>query len=214
MALARRTEPDPLNIAVVARPSLPAAPGSEELFAEIYARMLPAGIDHAARFLSESEARDAVADALAEVWQRWDHLSIEQRSAAYCLGAIHHHIIKRLRDNKRLVALEDAESELSHLAIHEIDAPEHAVTAAEIIDRVVEAMPPRRREVFLLIRELGYTYKEVCELLSVSEGTVNSHMLKAGEAIRAAFERRGYALAAGRNPMLTSRTVGKEAADA
>src|SRR5687768_11764499 len=108
MPLARKAEPE-LNVGIVPRPSLPAAPGKEEMFGELYGRLLPVAVDHAARFLSEGEARDAVSDAFAEVWVRWTKLELEQRTAAYVLGAVHYHILKRLRENKRLVGLDDAD---------------------------------------------------------------------------------------------------------
>jgi RNA polymerase sigma-70 factor (ECF subfamily) len=197
MPLVRTTEPE-LNVGVVPRPSssLPAAAGQEEMFAELYSAMLPVAVDHAARFLSESEARDAVSDAFAEIWERWTKLAPEQRSGAYVLGAVHNHILEQLRRNKPLVGLDDAESELSRLAIHEIDRPTAAVTAGDIIDEVVAAMPHRRREVFLLVRELRYTYKEVGNLLSMSEGTVNTHMRLASDDVRTALQSHGFRIAA------------------
>lgn len=167
------------------------------MFGELYSRLLPVAVDHAARFLSEGEARDAVSDAFAEVWVRWTNLAVEQRTAAYVLGAVHHHILKQLRANKRLVALDDAEAELTHLAIHEIDTPTRATTAGDVIDLVVAAMPHRRRDVFLLVRELRYTYKEAAALLSISEGTVNTHMRLAAEDVRTALQRHGFRIAAG-----------------
>src|SRR5688572_9095182 len=202
MPLARKAEPE-LNVGIVPRPSLPAAPGKEEMFGELYGRLLPLAVDHAARFLSEGEARDAVSDAFAEVWVRWTKLEVEQRTAAYVLGAVHYHILQRLRDNKRLVGLDDADAELSHLAIHEIDTPTRATTAGDVVDLVIGAMPHRRREVFLLVRELRYTYKEVAALLSISEGTVNTHMRLAAEDMRTALQRHGFRIAAGGTARLT-----------
>lgn len=198
MHLARRAEPE-LNVGIVPRPSpsLAADPGKEEMFAELYSRVHPVAVDHAARFLSEGEARDAVSDAFAEVWVRWTSLAVEQQSAAYVLGAVHYHILKRLRENQRLVGLDDAEAELSRLAIHEIDTPTRATTAGDVVDLVVAAMPHRRREVFLLVRELRYTYKEAADLLSISEGTVNTHMRLAAEDVRTALQRHGFRIAAG-----------------
>jgi RNA polymerase sigma-70 factor (ECF subfamily) len=183
------------------------------MFAELYTRVQPLGVDHATWFLSESEAKDVVTDALGEVWARWHNLSPEQRTVAYCLGAIHHHILKRWRENKRLVDLDDAEADLSRIAFHEIESPTRAVTAADVLDLVVAAMPPRRRDVFLLIRELGYTYKEVAELLSMSEGTVNTHVRLAAEDLRAAFQRHGFRLASGRAARLASGAAKREATD-
>lgn len=210
--LARRAEPE-LNVAVVPAPdsSLQADPGLEEMFAELYTRLVPVAVDHAARFLSEGEARDAVSDAFQEVWARWKKLAVEQRTAAYVLAAVHHHILKRLRENKRLVGLDDAEAELSHLAIHEIDTPTRATTAGDVADLVIAAMPHRRREVFLLVRELRYTYKEVAALLSISEGTVNTHMRLASEDVRAALQRHGFRIAAGGTALLEPGT--KEVTD-
>jgi RNA polymerase sigma-70 factor, ECF subfamily len=203
--LARKTEPE-LNVAVVPRPSLPAAPGKEEMFAEFHAAVIPVAMDHARRFLSKGEARDAVSDALAEVWVNWTNLTPEQRTPAYVLGAVHYHILKQLRVNKPLVSLDDAETQLSRLAIHEIDTPTRATTAGDVIDEVVDAMPPRRREVFLLVRELRYTYKEVGAMLSMSEGTVNTHMRLAADDVRAAFKRHGFRIAAGETPRLPHKT--------
>jgi len=173
------------------------------MFGELYGRLLPIAVDHAARFLSEGKARDAVSDAFAEVWVRWTKLEVEQRTAAYVLGAVHYHILQRLRDNKRLVGLDDADAELSHLAIHEIDTPTRATTAGDVVDLVIGAMPHRRREVFLLVRELRYTYKEVAALLSISEGTVNTHMRLAAEDMRTALQRHGFRIAAGGTARLT-----------
>lgn len=191
MELPPGTDSRPLSIGVIPRPTLPAAPGDEEMFRDLYLRMQLRGFDHASRFLSASEAEDAVSDGLSEVWQRWKHLTLEQRTAEYCLGAIHHHVLKRLRHNKRMVSLQDAEAELTQLALHEIEAVTRATTLEEVIDLVVAAMPPRRRDVFLLVRELRYTYKEVGEMLSMSEGTVNTHVRLANADIRAAIAHHG-----------------------
>jgi RNA polymerase sigma-70 factor, ECF subfamily len=190
MALVRRAEPEPLNVGVVPPPSLPAAPGGEELFSKIYEQAAPRCLDHAERYLSRSEARDIVADGFGEIWESWPRLTVEQRTVAYCLGAIHHHILAHLRQNRRLVSLEDAEAELTHLAIHEIDTPTRVTTAEDIMDLAINRMPPQRRSVFLLLRE-GLPYKEICEQLSMSIGTVNTHVRLARGDIRAAAERHG-----------------------
>jgi RNA polymerase sigma factor (sigma-70 family) len=196
MPLAKRAEPE-LDVGTVPQDSLPAAPGAEEMFGELYRRVAPVAVDHAARFLSQGEARDAVSDAFADMWLRWKKLTPEQRSGAYVLGAVHYQILKQLRDNKRLVDLDDAEAQLTRLAIHEIDTPTRVTTADDVIDLVVAAMPHRRREVFLLVRELRYTYKEVAELLSISEGSVNTHIRLAGDDVRTALLHHGFRLTAG-----------------
>lgn len=194
MELPPSDDPKPLSIGVVPRPVLPAAPGDEDLFRVLYERMQTLGVDHASRFLSTGEAKDVVCDALCELWERWSRLTVEQRTIAYFLGAIHYHILRRLRENRKLVGLDDAEAELSHLAVHEIDTPTRGMTPEDVLDVAVEAMPPRRRLVFQAVREHFRTYKEIGDMLSMSEGTVNTHMRLAYDDVRAALRRHGFRL--------------------
>lgn len=203
------SQPTELSVGVVPAPpeapTLLADPGEEELFADLYRQVLPIAIDHARQVrLSQDEARDAICEAFALLWEQRKQLTLEQRTVPYFLAAAHHEVLKHYKAIKRLVSLEDAEAHLARMAIHEIDSPAQPPKETEIIDRVVSAMPERRRQVFLLIRELSYTYKEVGELLSISEGTINTHMRKAGEDIRAALQRSGIRLSAGTAPRLAS----------
>ena len=216
MALPRKSELQPLNVGVVPALSLPAAPGDEQLFAELYPVAASLGTAHGMRFVSRSEAKEIAADALGEVWDRWSQLTVEQRTLAYCLATIHYHILSRVEENRRLVSLEDAEVELTHLAIHEIDSANEPKIKARIMDVAIDEMPPRRRSVFLLLLD-GLPYKEVCERLSMSIGTVNTHVRLARDDIRAAAVRSGYyELVAGRLVRLAAASPeeNEEAADA
>ncbi len=49
----------------------------------------------------------------------------------------------------------------------------------EIIDAIVEEMPPKRREIFILQKIDGLSRKEIAEKLGISIITVDSHLLKA-----------------------------------
>jgi RNA polymerase sigma-70 factor (ECF subfamily) len=207
MQLVRRKRQSPkLQVAVVEPTRLPAEPGLEEMFCDAYRRVHDRALDHAERFLSSDEARDAVADAIAEIWVKWAELTPEQRSDAYFFGCIHYHVLLRLRKNASLAHLDDAEAELARLAIHEIDTPTRATTAGDVIDLVVAAMPPRRREVFVLIREQEFTHKEAALILGVSEGTVNTHIRLAADDLRAALRDKGFRIAAGAQPRLQSES--------
>lgn len=215
MALPRKSELQPLNVGVVPAPSLPAAPGDEQLFSELYLVAAPRGIAHALRFVSRSEAKEIVADALGEVWDRWRQLTVEQRTVAYCLGTIHHHVLRRLDENEGLESLESAGAELARLAIHEIDSPPPVNIEASIMDLAIDEMPPRRRSVFLLLLD-GLQYKDICERLSMSMGTVNTHVRLARDDIRSAAVRSGgFQLVSGRLVRLAaaSQQENEEATD-
>jgi RNA polymerase sigma-70 factor (ECF subfamily) len=203
MRLARRKsqEPETLLVGVVEQ-SLPADPGLENAFLDIYLRIHDEAMDHAERFLEYEAADDAVHEAVADIWERWRKLLPEQRTDAYFYGAIHNQVLKRLKRDKRFVELEDAEHQLSRLAIEAIDAApvpgaqadEH--DAADVVDRIVGDMPPRRKAVFLLLREKEMTYKEVAETLGISVPSVNTHLTLAKEALRVGLRRAGFSIPA------------------
>lgn len=74
--------------------------------------------------------------------------------------------------------------------------PEQIMITAETyqkIRRAVEALPPRCKMIFKLIREDGLRYKEVSEILNISINTIDAQMAIAiqriTEALRKVFEK-------------------------
>ena len=68
---------------------------------------------------------------------------------------------------------------------------EHAIQEKELqerIDQVLLDMPARRREIFLLSRYHGFTYKEIADVLNVSVNVVDKQMGKALSAFRARLQ--------------------------
>lgn len=53
-----------------------------------------------------------------------------------------------------------------------------------LLQELVESLPAKRREIFVLNRFKGYTYREIAELLNISENTVDTQMRKALESIK------------------------------
>lgn len=191
---------DTLLVGVVAPPRLPAETDLEQLFREAYLRLHGRLIDHAERFLDSEAAADAVAQAMQELWERWPRLTPEQRNDKYIFGIVHHIVFDQLRAQGEFVSLEEAEAELDRQVERGVVAASRRDTAAEVLDEVLLHMPPRRREVLLLIKEEGFAYKEVAEILGVSEGTVNTHYRLAMETLRAAFVNAGFNLTGSAKP--------------
>ena len=54
----------------------------------------------------------------------------------------------------------------------------------EIIRLIIDDMPPRRREVFIMKKIEGLTRKEISEKLGISIITVDSHLLKANNYLK------------------------------
>lgn len=67
---------------------------------------------------------------------------------------------------------------------YEIEEEIATVQLKEFIDELINALPPRQREVFLLSREQHLSYKEISLRLHISEKTVEHHITKAMRAIK------------------------------
>jgi RNA polymerase sigma-70 factor (ECF subfamily) len=61
----------------------------------------------------------------------------------------------------------------------------HGAELKRLAAAAVAGLPPKRREVFRLVREEGLSYKEVAEALGLSPQTVANHMSLALADLRA-----------------------------
>jgi RNA polymerase sigma-70 factor (ECF subfamily) len=68
----------------------------------------------------------------------------------------------------------------------------------DVIDGALARMTPRSREVFVMRRESGMSFKEIAELTSVGEETVRSLMHRAQLVLREHVDRAGYGSSARR----------------
>lgn len=55
------------------------------------------------------------------------------------------------------------------------------------IDQLVDALPEKRKLIYKLSREKGLTYKEIAELLNISQGTVEKQMSQALQFLKSAL---------------------------
>lgn len=67
------------------------------------------------------------------------------------------------------------------------DETEHTIefrNLEEVANKLIEEMPPKRREIFKLSRESGYSNKEIAEILGISVKTVEGQMTSAIKYLR------------------------------
>lgn len=195
-------------VGVVPPPSPPAEGENVRQINDVFRRLHARLISHAERLLDRESARDAVSQTFLELWRRWPQLTPEQRSDRYFFRAVRNTAADALAASKRFVSLEDAEEELDRKVVSEASPAWGQDSLAYVIDAAVAAMPAARREVFILTKEQGLTYKQAAEQLGLSPATINSQLLKAYADIRAAFARRNIFLPTAQPPRLPSSTGG------
>lgn len=189
------SEPDTRLVRVVPPPGVAEKADLDTLFIEAYHRLHGRMLDRAERFLDPDAARDAEADAVADIYYRWPTLRPEQRTDEYFFRALHNSVIDTIRRGRATVSFEDAEEELDLQSVQAFDAPTRADTAADVLDLALASMSKRKLEVLLLIREERYSYEQAAEALGLSVGTINRHYRLAMDHIRAAMKRAGFRIA-------------------
>lgn len=124
-------------------------------------------------------------DVLQDIWLRIDDAaSLDQANIreprAYLFRMVFNGVAGYFRKDKRTGALAE---ELKLIETREdFISPERALAGKQALTAVrnaLEACPERTRQIFLLSRIGGYTYREIAEDLSISEQTVHYHVRRA-----------------------------------
>lgn len=105
----------------------------------------------------------------------------EAPSSAYVMQAVRNLALNHLRDSHRRAQVEMASERLEEIA-DLTPSPEMAAVHRSELMRLLTALaalPPRRREAFVLSRIEGLSYDEVAARMSVSRNTVITHIIAA-----------------------------------
>lgn len=134
---------------------------------------------------SRDTAEDIVQDLFTWLWANRHGFRPEHGLHAYLFGAVRNRALNALRNEA--TASRVSATQLSSAAgiSGAADAELMASDLATAIQAVVEDMPPRCREVFVLLRTQALTYAEVAVILGISPKTVEVHMSRALAILRA-----------------------------
>ena len=153
----------------------------EELFLQYYRPLCL----YALRLLSDLDrAEDVVQDSFVKILERPACISLlpERQVAAYLFRIVRNRCVDELRRDGHQTVLSLESSGRGELPVKQEDMDE-AVVAARLWT-AIDALPDRCREVFLMAKRDGMTYREIAEELGISERTVEHHVAKALHILR------------------------------
>lgn len=133
-------------------------------------------------------AEEVVSDVFLKVWKQRKHLEEIRDIQAYLLVAVKRQSLNYLR-NTRYAPL--FIHDLEHQIIVEPRTPENILFSQDVLKAVsqsVQSLPEKCRLVYKFVKEEQRTYKEVADLLQISEKTVEMHVGHALKKIREDLE--------------------------
>lgn len=136
-------------------------------------------------------AEEIVSDVMLNIFKKREKLAESENIEGYIFISVKNQSLKYLRKNKNMVFIENYENE-ADLLLTCAETPEYQYITNEfhqIIRRAIDALPPKRKLVFRLIKEEGLKYQDVARLLDLSVKTVETHMGLALKSLHTCIER-------------------------
>jgi RNA polymerase sigma-70 factor (ECF subfamily) len=150
--------------------------GDEKAFEVLFRKYYAALCSYANQFLFEkSLSEEVVQDMFLKIWEKRAVLTIEMSLKHYVFRSVRNRCLNLIQHEK--VKKQYAGMVLENSA-HEISPDEYflEVDLVRRIEKSIESLPPKRREIFKLSREQGLKYKEIADSLGISVKTVEVQM--------------------------------------
>lgn len=160
-------------------------PGFEEIFHEHYSPLC----NYATKIVKAHDvAEEIVQDLFVQLLEKKSLEGVEYIDR-FLIRSVKFKCIDFLRrqQNSKLVAFDHLIE--SNVADNTIDSEEELEA---LFNYLVAKLPPKTREVFLLIRQSGLSYKDAANQLGISDKTVENQMSRALKKMRALLKDAGY----------------------
>jgi RNA polymerase sigma-70 factor (ECF subfamily) len=156
----------------------------EELFTRFGAPLI--AFAHA-QLGARDSAEDIVQDIFVALWTNRATWTVRGSLRTYLYQSVRHRVVNARRDAS-------VRGEIGLSAEHELQWSVPAFTGADarvtdwelrqILDQAVMRLPPRNREVFILVRAQHLSHAEAAEVLGISVNAVAVHMRRALDVLR------------------------------
>ncbi|CAA6829656.1 MAG: RNA polymerase sigma-70 factor, ECF subfamily [uncultured Aureispira sp.] len=159
---------------------------SQREFQEIYHKHFNGLANYAYFVLKDKDAaKDVVQDVFLDLWNKRASLSITTSLEAYLVRAVKFKSIDFIRKDKTKQQYVEKMTPTSlPLTEDHSDDEEQTANRKKQLSYAIAQLPTKCRQVFLLSRLNGYTYKEIAEEMNISPKTVENQISRALKLLR------------------------------
>ncbi|MES2332015.1 MAG: RNA polymerase sigma-70 factor [Bacteroidota bacterium] len=162
--------------------------GDEQAFATLYRRYSVSLLKKLVCLVKDEEtAKELLQDIFLKIWEKRAVLDPERSFGAFLFRIAGNKVIDHLRKaacDRKLIA------HITRVATGGANNTEESINFREsnaALQMAINSLPPQRKKIFILCKLEGRSYDEVAQLLGISSGTVNDHVVKATRLVKHYF---------------------------
>ncbi len=128
-------------------------------------------------------AEDIVQNVFINLWKRRKKLKVKTSIESLLYKSVYNEFIDQYRKNVTILNVEQRYIEHLNLIVNDYDE-EKIKKAIKMVYKVVQNLPPKCKEIFLLSKTDGLSNMEISEHLNISIKTVENQISKAFKVVR------------------------------
>jgi RNA polymerase sigma-70 factor (family 1) len=164
--------------------------GEETAFAALYDRYSAPIYQYIKKFVHSTDlSEDLTQEIFIKIWQCKSKLCEVRSIKAYLFIMARNHTLNSL---KKALRSDVAMSEVLNSFVEERNDTEESLLSKEYheyLEKALDALPSRTREIFKLCRQQGKSYDEVATELGISRNAVKNHMVGSMKILSASAKR-------------------------
>ncbi|MCW3787325.1 RNA polymerase sigma factor [Plebeiibacterium sediminum] len=132
---------------------------------------------------SEVETEGLVQNVFLKVWENRKNVKKEHSLKSYLFTIAYHEMVHVFKKKKIFFDI-SAESAVSIRSDYELEKQIEYKFVLEEVDKLIDLLPDKQKQVFIKSRKEGKSTKEIAEELNISPGTVDNNISAALKFIR------------------------------
>lgn len=129
-------------------------------------------------------AKEIVHDVFVNLWTKREQIDIEKSVKSYLYTSAYNRSLNFIRDHKKFDNNQSVEASAELKASWSFEENIDACELEEKINKVIDSLPERCKQVFMLSRFEGLKYQEIADKLGISIKTVEAQISKALAALK------------------------------
>jgi RNA polymerase sigma factor (sigma-70 family) len=139
------------------------------------------------RLVKNQEEKEGLCqDVFLKVHEKLGEFSFQSRLSTWIATIAYRHAINHLRKKKLLYSDIPAEQDFNALFV-EVESPESLMSEKDMdafVFRLIDELPPQYKSVLTLYHVEDMSYPEICEVMSMPEGTVKNYLFRARKLLK------------------------------